>query len=557
MKMSIRKLFLAICALSIVSFSACVDEDDFDFTRLSETTISPEVEANLLNMTFTSKDFFDQIADTTSGIYLEAQNGVFHLLYKKDFSLSGSDLEHDYFNKDVNMQLLPFSLDDIVIPTWYDDNFSDDFPVVTNQTITIEVDKFAKYEESEQERVIDSLILSSGQFLFAVDSKLPYPVELKVSSEQIVNQSTGKKFDETLTFNAKTKTDRTVDLTNHKLKLNAKADNSSSIAFTYSVVVKTAGKKVESGTYAIDMNLEAKNLNIELAWGLVGNPTIPIQGVIDIDYFADSTIRSDMVDIERLSMIMDITNYTGIQLFLDLDSLKARTHTGLIAHIFDDGKELIVNKAIVPGATALTNETLAVNTKALSLLPNQFIYDIRSIFGDGHQRGFIYPDKKYLDISTLIDLPLTLKVNNFVSEKETDALEFLQDEDGVGDYIDSIALKLSFENAFPTEMIVDIFTKDANGMISPLLNEAVVVKSAKVGSDGKVTSPTTQKNEVYVTHQRYEQLRDADKIIFKASFNTSQNDNDADFSQKPYVSFGDKDYLKVKIGLRAHTSISF
>ena len=188
----------------------------------------------------------------------------------------------------------------------------------------------------------------------------------------------------------------------------------------------------------------------------------------------------------------------------------------------------------------------------MTKMPNQILYELKSIFDSNSQKGFVYPSKKYLDIHTVIDIPLQLKVNDFVSEKETDALAFLKNEKGVGDYIDSAVLKLSFKNTFPANLKLEIYTKSESGFIAPLLDKVVEIESAKVDNNGKVISGTNKNENVFISSQRYEQLRNADKILFKATFNTSEING-----EKPFVVFNKSCSLDVTMGIKAHTSISF
>ncbi|MGP1515612.1 MAG: hypothetical protein ACTTJH_06610 [Bacteroidales bacterium] len=546
-----KDIFLVALISIILLCSACVDENDFKLGNLSQSTISPEVEANLLKMNFSADDFFGQISDTTNGVSIVANNDTLHLKMIQDFSVSGQDLQHNYFNKNVSVKLLDFNFDNIIIPTIEGSNFSENTPIVTNQTIDLVINAFTKYDKEETERMIDSVILSSGELVFTGNSNVPYDIEVDLKSDQIVNEKTGEHFHQVLQVSKQGSLNKKIDMSHYKMKFNAKSDNTSTISFTYSVTLLSAGQPINGGTYTFNLQLNGQDLDIDIAWGIVGNPTIPISGILNVNYF-DSTIKSDMLELKQVDMFVDVINYTGLELFLNLDDLKAKNHVGYISSIFEKGKQVSIGKALNPGEIKLTQHHLSINPTAMTKMPNQILYELKSIFDSNSQKGFVYPSKKYLDIHTVIDIPLQLKVNDFVSEKETDALAFLKNEKGVGDYIDSAVLKLSFKNTFPANLKLEIYTKSESGFIAPLLDKVVEIESAKVDNNGKVISGTNKNENVFISTQRYEQLRNADKILFKATFNTSEING-----EKPFVVFNKSCSLDVTMGIKAHTSISF
>ncbi len=547
MKRMIR-LFISVCACVVLLYS-CVDTDDFDVNRISQTTINPEIEANIMTMDFAARDFFGQIENLEEGIHLvDGEDGVLHLQMMQDFEVNGSDLAHDFFNKNVEMHLADFNLNDITIPSWYDETFTDDI-VLDEQTLLISIDEFAKYDEDEESRAIDSLVLATGTFVFAGHSQLPYDAQVYIQTNSIVKD--GKAFSQVLNMKANKDFSEVIDLAGYTLKLDAQEDNTSEISLSYKIVVKTAGQSIYPGDYGLSLSLDGKDLNIDLAYGRVGNPSIPMEGVLDIDYF-DSTISTDMLNLEKISMFVDVKNYTGIKLFLDMTKIKAINHQGVVSDLFDKEQRFEVEPAGKPGEMKLTQNVLNINPDILSHLPNQISYELSSIFGDGTQRGFIYPNKKYVDVHTILDIPLSLRVNDFVSEKETDALDFLNSEDGVGDYIDSVILKVGLENSFPAALKIDLFTKDASGQVMPLLANSVDVVSAEVDNNGNVTAASINTQEISITQESYQRLKDAQSVLIRATFNTSGTG-----TTKPFVKFTGNEKMKVKLGVRAHTVIKF
>ena len=562
-----RRIFYVLIFASVLLFSACFNEEDFKFDKLTDTTINPQLEANLLTMDFTARDLFDQIMDTTGSIEVEYNRPDSTLLLKFviDTALNGSDFVNDYFNKDVNFEVYePKSPLTIPIIGFYETTFTNDIEL-SGESFEATISEFNKYDQTsdeEQDRILDSVLLSSGALVFETKSSVPYELDFILKSPSIVGED-GQPLSETIKVTPGEKVN-TVDLAKRKLKLAAAEANKSTLTFSYEIVVRTAGQQVKEGNYDLYFKINGRELNIDLAWGLIGNPTIPIDDeVLNIDYFSDSTVRSNTLDVEGTTMQLTLTNYTGINLYLKLEGLRTRTYNGFEQSMFEDKitdtiarASIDKNGVITPKVTALS--PYDVNERAITILPSEFLYSIKSIFGDGMQKGFIRPNGKYLDIHGDVRVPIICSVTDFTSEKETGTLDFLQDEDGVGDYIDSAALKLYLENTFPAEMTVDIYTMDAYGVRSQLLSKPIIAEGAEVDDNGNILTdaknqliPHKQKTEVNISSVQYERLRQAEKIILFVKFNTSRSQD------KVKVKFRSDSKLRVKVGARVHSKITF
>jgi len=547
MKKRIQSLVLLLT--SVLLFGACVDQDDFNFDRLSETSINPAIETNLLSVSFTADDLFSGITDSANSVYLVSINDTLHLQAFKDFEILPDE---EYFNKGISVQPIDFEFETITIPDLpIEQTFDNDLEIISDTSVEMKIDDLSKYDESEMTRSLDSIILSLGNLTISGSANLPYDVEIDLYSNYLINSTTGEKFHKLLTITKQNSINQTVDLTNYKMKFQHNSDNTSSLVFNYSIKALTKDQSIQGGDYDIDLQIGGENFMIEVAWGEIGNPVVPLNGSTEISFF-DSTITSNMFEFQKADLQLIVNNYTGLDLSLDLNELKTKTYQGIVNKMFLDDKRILIKKSNIPGLSEQSIHNLSINPTALSSLPDSIIYSFTTLFSSDEQKGWIYPAKKYVDIHSMVDVPFTLKVHEFSLEEETDALTALQDEDGVGQYLDSAVLKISFDNSFPTELLIQILAKDENGFTSPLLNTNLVIESATLNTDGKVLASKKGIKEVTISAENYQKLRDADKLIFKVTLNTgSIND------QQPYVVFTQSDKLKLGLGIKAHTKITF
>ncbi len=547
-----KKIVYGLLAiLAIVSFYSCVDEDDFDFDRLRDTTLNPTIETNLLTMEISSRDFFNEIVDTSNGITL-ITNGDSSMILRmqKDFSLYAQDFGVDYFNKEFSLPAVEMNIPSVTIPDMPDEMVIDSLVIVENETMTIKVPHFEKNDSTQEDRYIDSLILSSGILNLVCEYKLPHDVTVKYTSKDIKTPS-GENFSQTVTF-AQPQHSANFDLQNNKIILHQDPmSDSSYFQMNYSIVIYTQGQGLESGSSDIRFALGLSEPQIYLSWGRVGNPTIPVDGFLDIDYFKDSTVSVEKLNIDNITMTFNTRNYTGIKLDFFLSDFKTSTHNGIISSLFSNSVPYSISDVLTPGLFYDTTIVIHPNTQALEILPNRINYSMKVRFGDGlDNKAFVFPNDKYMDVHTTLDLPFNLSAKNFLLEKETGALEFLQEEDGVGDYIDSAILKLNVTSTFPADVDLILYAKDANGDTTLLTTDNVLIKGAKVDNQGDVIAANNTIEEVVIGQMQYQKLRQADKIIIKTKFNTAASDG-----SQQHVLFYSNSKMNIKLGIKAKTNI--
>ena len=180
-------LKILVFSLIILPFTSCVDEEDFDFDSLAQTTITPSINAPLINLEVQLNDFLDleQLSDTANGFEIiqvnEANDSYLEFVFsmKDTFDIS-SFIQQIEGKDDVQVNLSDISIPDLSdlglsstdLPEFY---FSFPDQSVAAEDLSIEVEEF------ENGVRVDSVqILSGGLIIENVDAlPLNAYIELK------------------------------------------------------------------------------------------------------------------------------------------------------------------------------------------------------------------------------------------------------------------------------------------------------------------------------------------------------------------------------------------
>ncbi|MEE1251874.1 MAG: hypothetical protein UHK52_02120, partial [Bacteroidales bacterium] len=104
----------------ILTFTSCVEEEDFDFSSLAQTTITPSINAPLINLEVQLNDFLDleQLSDTANGFEIiqvnEANDSYLEFVFsmKDTFDIS-SFIQQIEGKDDVQVNLSDISIPDL------------------------------------------------------------------------------------------------------------------------------------------------------------------------------------------------------------------------------------------------------------------------------------------------------------------------------------------------------------------------------------------------------------------------------------------------------------
>lgn len=568
-------MFYMAAFLMTLGMSSCVNEEDFDLDRVAQTTIHPSVEANLLDVDFYLSDFFsfDSITDEDEGVELVTvydENGYYDYMQiniDRNFRLNEEEIID--FNNVLDVPSIDLNLGTVTIPDLY--GLETTFTLAENEDASIMI---APLEPIDEHRRIDSAILSNADIRVALNQTLPVTFKLVLYSNSIVSPQ-GKVLRDTLIVGENGTSD-VIDLNNYTVMLESVAGSDSSKIDLHYDLIAEINSSTTAGDYDMGITLSFSNgslglWDVALAYGKVGTVDLAFGDTININYFSGSNfgdiIKPGDFDFEEMFMNLTIRTNIGLGCLVDFSSLRTESPAGISYNLINGTQGLMLNRALSP---LLPSETIytfgrdterTINTSAFEMLPDKFIYnvnfhvmDVDTIINGVTYPSFVYPTTSYIDMTTRISVPLKAKIANLSTVQNIGDMKFLQEDGGVGDYLESADLEIELTNSFPAAVEFNLVLKDANKQVyDTIFAEPIKIAAASVDNQGKVTTPTTTKFKRTITKEKYEALRQAPSIAAALSLMTATAPN----GNQPYIKFEKDARINLKLKVKANTSIGF
>ncbi len=282
------------------------------------------------------------------------------------------------------------------------------------------------------------------------------------------------------------------------------------------------GEKIKLNTIAMKFDL----LKFSYLEGYFGNSSFDIKGdVIKINIF--DRWKSGGLEFQNPIIQLDVDNAFGFPVRSKVNQLTIKTATG---QFFDVESEYI-NKGIDFNYPTIAEVGQLKNTKFQFNSGNsnigklfqdrvvQVLYDFDAVAnpdGDIGVRNF-FNSTAFFSVRVDVELPMQVKANTFTIADTVD-VDFTDFEN-----VESASVKIKTENNFPVEMLLSgIFLDANNNQIEALTtSEAIVVKAATIGSDGRTTGKTVNEANIKMEAARFAKVKKAKRILMTASFDTN------------------------------------
>ena len=566
-----KNLFkISVFSFIILSFISCVDEDDFDFNSLSQTTITPAINAPLINTEITLSDFLnlEEVSDTTNGFELrqvnEGNDSYLEFIFSvKDSFNIGNFVKTISDIDDVVLELGELSIPDLndlglEIGEIPEINFSIPDSSMESENISVQVD------EIENGARIDSIRISSGSILIQPLEGVPLNAYIELTSNTIKNNETGEFFNERLQIsNSENTINRTFDLSNYTIFLKDSLVNGTSKQFIdlrYRLVFNIASNsQFNGGVYDIRLNISFTPLVIDAIFGDFGNTEFNVSDTLALDFFKDSIFNSivDRNGIDFEKIIFDLSTSTNIGVAMNIiPNIHTISSEGNVYQVFNSNPTIHINRAPSLGEIGYTNNIiLESDASAIEIFPDNLVYDLDFNFKDTIEQAnpypnFISPDDAFVTLDAKASLPLKAKLKDLHYETTFDAFNFIEQMN----YLKSTTLQFYLESTFPAELSVNLFLMDSNSVVfDTLLNEPFTIPGANIDSEGHVLAPTGHNIELTLDNSKYESLKNAKKIKLTALLNTSKDSQ----GEQRYVRFSNDATIKIKASVKAIGNITF
>lgn len=553
----------------ILTFTSCVEEEDFDFSSLAQTTITPSINAPLINLEVQLNDFLDleQLSDTANGFEIiqvnEANDSYLEFVFsmKDTFDIS-SFIQQIEGKDDVQVNLSDISIPDLSDLGLSSTDLPEFYFYFPDQSVAAE-DLSIEVEEFENGVRVDSVqILSGGLIIENVDA-LPLNAYIELTSSCIKNKVTGELFSETIQIsNVSSSIEQQFDLSNYTISLKDSTINNANKQFIdlrYRLIFDIASNNLfQGGNYDINLNVSLLPFMIDAIFGDFGDTEFNIKDAIALDFFKDSLLNAitstNSIDFEKFTIDLSTSTNIGVDMNI-YPNIYTITSQGNTYNVFNNTNSIRINGADILGETAYTNNiVLESDASAIEVFPDSLIYDVKFDFKDEVTKtsnyDFISPDDAFVTLDAKAKLPLKAKLNNLHYDTEFDAFDFIEEMN----YLKSTSLQFFIESTFPAELSINLYLVDSNQVVfDTLLDSPLKIGGAVIDNEGHLLAPTAENVKITLDDSKYDSLKKAKKIKLSVILNTSKDEG----GEQRYVRFSNDAKIKVKASVSATGNITF
>jgi hypothetical protein len=520
--LKVRNIFFAIVGTSILCICSACLKGNFKFKKIADSYWEPDVAIPLVNSSMTLSNILKLSAANNN--FSVASDNFVTLVYRGNlFSLRADEvlkIPDQPFNTN-------FTFPSAALPAFNALTLQDTFQI--NPPITSTFD----FNSGSPDSFIDSLTIKSC--LFAINLVSSFQHQMVVTVNIPDARKNGVPFSQSVDVppaGSSTIT-RSVNfnLADYKIKLNQNGSpNKLKMILGYKFI-KT-NTTIATGHNSMNIVMSLSNIAFKNLFGSIGQKLLaPETDTIPITIF-NNGIPGGGISVVNASLGINISNAFGIPIKATFQKLQGYNPLSItpiinvISTLLNNPLPISTPAQIGQSATSSltlnpSNSNLISNNGVLSILPRFLIYKIDALSNPPPpflpQQNFI-EDSSRFKVDVDINIPLEGRLNNLIFQ-DTIMFKF-QDVDE----LQSLGLKLFFKNGFPIETKVQVYFADTLGyVLDSLLQDDVILASALVGSNGRVTTATEKNTEIIYPEEKILRLKKVRKIYVKGSTNTYQN----------------------------------
>jgi hypothetical protein len=410
------------------------------------------------------------------------------------------------------------------LPTFNALNLQDTFQINPPLTTTFD------FNSGSADSFIDSMTLKSC--LFAVNLVSTFQQQLIVTINIPDARKNGVPFSKTVDVPPAGSSNITrsvnFNLADHKIKLHQNGTpNKLKMIFGFKFI-KT-NTSIAPGHNSMAMVMSLSNIAFKNLFGSIGQKLLaPETDTIPITLFNNSIVGGG-ISIINASLGINITNAFGIPIRATFQKLQGYNPLSLtpivniVSPLFNNPLPISTPSQIGQSASSsllLNNSNSNINN-VLTNLPRFLIYKIDALSNPPPpavaMQNFI-EDSSRFKVDVDINIPLEGSLKNLVFQ-DTIMFKFQEVEE-----LQSLGLKLFFKNGFPIETKVQVYFADTMGyVLDSLLQDDLLLASALVGNNGRVTTASEKTSEILYPEEKILRLKKVRKIYVKGTTSTFQN----------------------------------
>ena len=258
------------------------------------------------------------------------------------------------------------------------------------------------------------------------------------------------------------------------------------------------------------------DLTPEYATGFLGTDTISFgPEIIESDIF--DFIRSGSIDFEQADMSINIKNFIGADMGLQITNLSSTNENTEVNASIDNNFIYEINRASQNIDNQINSTLTQINfegDKLLEIFPNKFNTSATfylNPYGQNIIEDFLYPEFT-LDANINIEVPLKINANN-LTLVDTSEIEINE----ISNY-EIQKVFFNIENGFPLDINLKILLLDENDIIIDTLIQDVNIDAAQVDINNIVVN-----NQMTTVEVDYQDFTNVKKAILISSLNTIPN----------------------------------
>ncbi|MFT7161643.1 MAG: hypothetical protein ACI9GZ_002830 [Bacteroidia bacterium] len=461
---------------AIILFGSC-NIDDLEFDNIKDLEYSAKVAIPLGSASYTIKELIEDLEDDRLEIN-EGSDLALSFIYRDNSSF---EISTDFVDFGIIENNITYNLGLL------------DSPIPAPNAFTIPIAPVAftfEFPEDTGGDLIDSLFYSSASLTVQVSST--FDGNIDYTATMIGIKRTANNADLTISSNVNstfTDTNQT-SLAGYKTIFDNSA-GANQFQFILEGNINVPAGALAKSSDKLDLNVTISNIELSQVYGDFGLTEVEIQDQsIDFDGFED--FSNTGLELGDPKVILDVTNYYGIPIKIDMSGMTVRDKDGgivsLAGDISDNG--IIINSPTIAGGKADTHiEISKENSNIQELLRITPVNITVPIIGTTNPEGSPGPqfnnfliDQSAIEVMATIEIPLDFKMSGFSTEVEFDISD-IDIEDA-----NSMDITLFTKNQLPIDGTVKLMILDANDNISYEISNLIILKSPPVGPDGRTTN---------------------------------------------------------------------
>ncbi|UXP30920.1 hypothetical protein N6H18_11215 [Reichenbachiella agarivorans] len=495
-------------------FSACIiallfgscHVNDLNFDKIKPIELSPQIAVKIGSKSYTIKEILEDLEDQKLEIH-EDGDLLVTMVYREQsvFNKSGEIINvntisnHAVFSLPTDVPALPTSQ---IIP----------FSTV------LDFDFIAENGET-----IDSVFYAGGYLEYQMYSTFPAGLDYSWTVVGFRKMDTNMDLvqSQSIPYSGEQIEDFFLtELNEYKSVLRLEGDLNKLDVSVSGDLLLAAGEELTTNQ-SLNFDMVIGNPDFSSLFGYFGDDHVEIE-VIEFSLDALSSIDSDGFFFAEPRFSLEVENSYGIEFSLDMSKTRAILSDSSVVELQETSsvQKLVAAPRIAGGVETTLIQLNASNSNVadiFSAIPSKIILPIRAEANPSISSltSNFLTDSSYINVNAIIELPLVLRMNEFVTDFDLDFSENLD-----LDFADSIILIANIDNQMPFEGDISLELLNSKGELLSQIPGTLHFGAPPVGNDGRTKGIDSTESKLILGYDALEKMKLASKLRAKTKFST-------------------------------------